>query len=302
MQASASVEALRLTRSGYSGVAQDPYGPRLNRAMDYVDAHLADELGLSVVAGVAAFSEGHFHRLFKMWTRETLNQFIQRRRLETAALRLRHNRWESVTQVAQGVGFATPETFARAFRRQFGMSATDWRKFDWVAAEDAFLQDAPMFSEAQVSVRKCPDLELRYWRMHGRYEETATLAWQRFTAWLPTLGLGELALIGTGVDDPSITPDERCRYDTCVVVPPGADAFSARASRKTAQGGWYACMGFRGERSQIRAAWHWLKSRWLPASGFSLGTSPFLECYVPGATPLTDDGLIEAELRMPIRP
>jgi len=302
LQAFANVEPMRLARSGFSGLAQDPYGPRLNRAMDYIDAHLADELALDVVARVAAFSDGHFHRLFKMWTRETLSHFIQRRRLEAAALRLRHNRWDSVTQIAQGSGFASPETFARAFRRQFGMSATDWRKFDWVAEADARLQDTPRFSDAQVSVRKCPDQELLYWRMHGRYEETATLAWQRFLAWLPTLNLGELPLIGIGVDDPSITPDERCRYDTCAVLPASVDWFSARASRKTSPGGWYACMSFRGDRSQIGAAWHWMKSRWLPGSGFSLGASPFLECYAAGASPLPEDGLVEAELRMPVRP
>lgn len=288
-------------RDGFT-IGLDPYAPRLNRAMDYIDAHLGDALTLEHVARVAAFSEGHFHRIFKAWTHETLSNFIQRRRLEAAAVRLRHNRWDSITQVAQGSGFSSPETFARAFRRRFGMAASSWRKLDWARLGDAQYPDLSRFSSANVVARRFPQYEHIYWRLHGDYRATASPAWQRFLTWLPSVGLDGTALVGTGLDDPSITPPELCRYDTCALLTQAVDWSTIRASRKVSPAGWYACMPFSGTRNEVGAAWHWLLAHWLPTSGFSLGAGPFLEWFAPGGPPLQVNGIIHAELRMPIQP
>jgi len=56
------------------------YERRVNRVVDYVQAHLADELTLERLAAVAAFSPFHFHRVFVGITGETLSDFIRRAR------------------------------------------------------------------------------------------------------------------------------------------------------------------------------------------------------------------------------
>src|SRR5262245_9601115 len=103
------------------------YEKRVNRVIDHVREHLADELTLTALAGVAAFSPFHFHRVFHAITGETLFGFIQRQRIEKAAGALLSGRDRSVLEVALDHGFSSAATFARAFRAHFGMSATQWR-------------------------------------------------------------------------------------------------------------------------------------------------------------------------------
>ena len=103
------------------------YEKRVNRVIDHIRRHLAEELSLSSLAGVAAFSPFHFHRVFKATTGETLFGFIQRLRIERAAVALTAHPDQSVLEVALDHGFSSAATFARAFRARFGMSATAWR-------------------------------------------------------------------------------------------------------------------------------------------------------------------------------
>lgn len=103
------------------------YHARINTVMDYIDRNLDQTLTLSELAKVASFSPYHFHRIFSALVGETLNQYIQRIRLEKAAMLLIHRRKSSITEVAFDCGFSGSATFARAFKDYFQMSASDWR-------------------------------------------------------------------------------------------------------------------------------------------------------------------------------
>jgi AraC family transcriptional regulator len=103
------------------------YTSRINRVIDYIEGHIDGDLSLVKLAEVAHFSRFHFHRVFYGMVGETLNNFIQRVRLEKAANRLLAEPDLPVTEIALECGFSGSATFARAFRDMFGMSATDWR-------------------------------------------------------------------------------------------------------------------------------------------------------------------------------
>ncbi|KPK78515.1 MAG: hypothetical protein AMS25_14940 [Gemmatimonas sp. SM23_52] len=106
---------------------RDEYTARINRVIDYIDAHIDQDLSLQTLARVASFSPYHFHRIFGALMGETLSHFIQRLRIERAATMLIHNPKKSITQVAFDCGFSGSAAFARAFREAFGMSASQWR-------------------------------------------------------------------------------------------------------------------------------------------------------------------------------
>src|SRR5258708_32304072 len=104
------------------------YEARMHRVLEYIDRHLDEQLELDSLAKVAAFSPFHFHRLFTAWFGETLGDYVRRRRLETAAMRLVAQPRLTVTQVALSVGFGSTEAFARAFKTRFGSTPTEWRQ------------------------------------------------------------------------------------------------------------------------------------------------------------------------------
>ena len=104
------------------------YVARINRVMDYIESHLAEELSLDVLAKIACFSSFHFHRIFAAMTGETLNHFVRRLRIEKAASQLLANPGKSVTEVALDCGFSGSSVFARVFKESFGMSALEWQR------------------------------------------------------------------------------------------------------------------------------------------------------------------------------
>ncbi|MEM8893190.1 MAG: AraC family transcriptional regulator [Bacteroidota bacterium] len=106
---------------------QIDYKARLNRVFQYIDDHLNTDLSLEVMAEVAAFSPFHFHRIFKQMTDETLNEFINRRRIEKAALDLIHKDF-TVAEIFIKHGFNDKSSFSRAFKKFYGVSPSDFRK------------------------------------------------------------------------------------------------------------------------------------------------------------------------------
>jgi AraC family transcriptional regulator len=272
------------------------YERRVNRAIDYIRAHLADELSLELVAGAAAFSPYHFHRVFRAATGETLFAFIQRLRLERAALALMHHPNDSVLSIALDSGFSSPASFARAFRRHFGMTATAWRgggARHWSKRGKANskprkarpttsrhgLPRAAKEAIMKVSVRDFPPYRIAYMRYVGPYGPGGIPAlWTRFNKWIETHGLGgqDTICLGIARDDPGVTPPDKCRYDACLVVD---DTFVGDSAVNVTDvpGGRYAVAPFHGTPYSIRAAWEGLYRSWLPSSGYQPDDRPCLE-------------------------
>ena len=100
----------------------------MHGVLEHIDRHLDESLELATLAEVAHFSSFHFHRLFSAWMGETLGDYLRRRRLEVAALRLVAQPRVPVMNVALSVGFGSAEAFARAFKTRFGCTATTRRR------------------------------------------------------------------------------------------------------------------------------------------------------------------------------
>lgn len=108
---------------------QAEYSARMHRVVEHIDRHLDQELDLRALARVAHFSAFHFHRVFFSWTGETLGDYLRRRRLEIAAIRLAGQPKLSILNVAVSVGFGSTEAFARAFKVRVGCTASTWRSW-----------------------------------------------------------------------------------------------------------------------------------------------------------------------------
>lgn len=87
---------------------------------------LDGRMTLAAMARRAGKSRFHFHRDFRKALGETPRQFIERLRLDQAAMRLIGST-DSVCQIALQCGFSSHEVFTRAFRRQFGCAPMRYR-------------------------------------------------------------------------------------------------------------------------------------------------------------------------------
>src|SRR5437660_11646978 len=105
---------------------EQDYHQRIVRTLLYIQQHLDDALKLEQVAGVAAFSTFHFHRIFRGLVGETMKEYVRRLRLERAARDLERLE-EPITQIALQAGLAAHECFTRAFGDMFGRSPSAYR-------------------------------------------------------------------------------------------------------------------------------------------------------------------------------
>lgn len=96
------------------------------QAMDRVEGALDRRWTLEAFAAEACFSPFHFHRMFREAMGETPAAFVERIRLERAALLLLAAD-TPITELAWDIGFRHPETLARRFRARFGISASSYR-------------------------------------------------------------------------------------------------------------------------------------------------------------------------------
>jgi AraC family transcriptional regulator len=309
------------------------YEKRVNRVIDHVRDHLADELTLADLARVAAFSRFHFHRVFAAFTGETLFGFIQRVRLERAAGALSSHPDQSVLAVALDHGFSSAAAFSRAFRARFGMSATEWRAGGagrWRARQARALErwqrnqrqpnrkrgkaitgahgetSRKSREEAAMNVRvtELPVHHVAYMRYVGPYgAHGIPELWRKLRKWMETHDRLSDSTVTLGVahDDPDITALDRCRYDACVVVP-ASFAADRWVNVMDVPGGKFAVSDFEGTAHEIRGAWEALYRSWLPRSGYEPDDRPCLEVYRARPSGECSPGAFRCELCMPVRP
>ena len=108
----------------YDEVLKYEYLFRLNRTLDYIRDHCAEDLTLAKLAKVACFSKYHFHRIFRTLLGETVNRHVRRVRLEKAVRMLTFDKDKSIIDIALDCGFSSSQNFAKAFKAHFGGCST----------------------------------------------------------------------------------------------------------------------------------------------------------------------------------
>jgi AraC family transcriptional regulator len=97
---------------------------RLRNVIEYIEAHLDEDLTLAELANVAGFSLSHFKSLFRQSVGLPVHRFVLERRVERARLRVLEGE-KSLTEIALETGFAHPSHMARCMRRVVGMSPSE---------------------------------------------------------------------------------------------------------------------------------------------------------------------------------
>ena len=240
---------------------------------------------------------------------ERLFGYIQRIRLERAAVWLVAYPHKPVTDIALDSGFGSSAAFSRAFRDGFGMSPSEFRKrkMDQLSgnADQAigkagkektddlgYLHDEPFHSTRRhimkveandFSVQSLDALEVAYVRHIGPYagdEELFKGLFGRLARWAGPRGLmgPDSQWLTLYHDDPSITDEKSLRISVCLTVPAGTPA-EGEIGRMTLPGGHYAVGRFEISTDQFAGAWEAMCADYLPESGWQPADgAPFERC------------------------
>jgi AraC family transcriptional regulator len=100
---------------------------RLRRVLDYISAHVADEIKLEDLARVACLSTFHFARVFTLAIGVPPHRYVSRMRLENAMAEIAAGRL-SLAEVGSNARFSSQASFTRAFRRATGMTPAEYRR------------------------------------------------------------------------------------------------------------------------------------------------------------------------------
>lgn len=294
------------------------YIARINRTIDYIDTHLDEPLPLERLAGIAAFSKYHFHRIFFAHVGETPGQYVQRLRIEKGALLLVAHRSRSVTDIALSVGYRDIPAFTRAFRTVYGKTPTQYRRerttlsmkdrnlstsdrknrtalpdspaYDPVIDSEtrrktmAELQMEPIPAET-VTITERPETTVAYVRHTGPYFGDEAL-FQRLFSTLYRWAMPR-DLVHRGVteeiivyhDDPETVDAEKLRVSCGIAVPAGTEV-SGEVGSMTIPAGKYAEARFNVDATQFGGAWNWVYGVWLPDSGYQPDDRPCFEKYI----------------------
>lgn len=98
----------------------------IQRAINYIEDHLTDELDYGEIAARSFSSSSHFQRIFSILCGYTLGEYIRNRRLTLAGAELAAGK-EKVIDVALKYGYDSPDSFAKAFQKFHGITPSQAR-------------------------------------------------------------------------------------------------------------------------------------------------------------------------------
>lgn len=105
----------------------NPYVQLIGDAVSFMEDNLCAPLSLQAVARQFHISAFHFDRLFSAVAGQSFKQYLLGRKLSVALDALSDSQVK-VIDIAYDMGFASPEVFSRAFKKQFGLSPEACRR------------------------------------------------------------------------------------------------------------------------------------------------------------------------------
>ena len=98
----------------------------MQKAIDYIEANLTEEIDYEKVAAESFSSSYHFQRVFSILCGYTLGEYIRLRRLSLAGAELANGK-DKVIDIALKYGYDSPDSFAKAFQKFHGITPSQAR-------------------------------------------------------------------------------------------------------------------------------------------------------------------------------
>ncbi len=101
--------------------------PQIQRACEYIQIHVEEELSLSSVSSAIGYSPSWLSGKFRKETGKTLTDYIAETKVERAKMLLRAAN-DPVQDIAERLNYRTASRFGSVFRKHTGMSPSEYRR------------------------------------------------------------------------------------------------------------------------------------------------------------------------------
>jgi AraC-like DNA-binding protein len=92
---------------------------------EYMSQHIEDELTLDDFCAVSGYTKTYLCYMFKLYIGETPHKYFYKQKLKYGAKLLFS--CENVLDIALKIGFGSHESFSRAFKKEYGMTPTEYQ-------------------------------------------------------------------------------------------------------------------------------------------------------------------------------
>ncbi|WP_085507294.1 AraC family transcriptional regulator [Thalassobacillus devorans] len=261
----------------------------LQKAIDYMEDYLLEDISVSSIAEQANVSVFHFQRIFSLLTDTSVGEYLRRRRLTLAAEEL--NRTESrIIDIAYKYGYDTPEAFSKAFRRQHGITPSKARtnsgklqSYNRLVIQVSLKGAEPM----QYKMVEKEEFQVVGLNREFSINDEGNLKgipemWDDFNAKGTSAGLASLnngpveGLLGLCVDKKDNHMDYWIAAAHDGDIPEGFSSLEIPASR------WAVFEVHGAMPDAMPKVWKQIFSEWFPSSGYEHAGTPEMEVYLEG--------------------
>lgn len=263
-------------------ITYNDYVQRINKVVAYINNHLDETLDLKTLANEAALSDFHFHRIFKALKGEAIGGYITRLRLEATARLLRYTAL-TIEEIAFNIGYETPASLSKAFKKQYGISPTEYRtnKDTYIMKKEIINPDLALKTPKIVILEPKNLIYVALTGAYGSldYGKAYEQLWAVIKAQkLFTKGIESICI---SYDDPKITEGSLQRSDVCLAIHKPATP-QEEVSCKTLAGGKYAVFFYQGSYENLSQVYD-TAVRWVIDHQYTLREEPFFEKYLNDA-------------------
>ncbi len=283
------------------------YENKILYALKYIQENLEHSFLWNDVAKKCGISEFHFHRIFSTYMGETPGDFIKRKRLERAAMQLIYKSDNmSISDISLACGYSSQANLSKAFKIYFGVTPGDIIKgknpknskigkikskygkdfnvkdlypdSELIKASQEYFREVLMKVEIR-DIAKRPVMFLE--SENGYLVESIHKTWDKLVEqamYLP-MKREDFEMYGIGHDNPKITPEDKCRYDACILLEEGIKVAND-IKTKDLPAGKYACFYYKGETLKLVQFYLEIYKNWFPKSGYEPGNFPLIEKYI----------------------
>jgi AraC family transcriptional regulator len=271
------------------------------KAIWFIESHLADALTLDDISDVAGISRFHMVRAFAAATGLSVMRYVRARRLSEAARALVAGAPDILT-LALDADYGSHEAFTRAFRDHFGTTPEAVRnstRLDHLKLQEPILMDSTLTDNLQPP-RFATSKPLLVAGLGERVSQENSAGipgqWRRFHQSVANIP----ARIGNVAYGVCCNGDDAGNFDYIAGVEVADFSDLPREfARVRIPEQRYAVFTHRDHISTIRRTVNTIWNHWLPASGLKAADAPNFERYDEKFDPVTGNGGLE--IWVPVR-